>query len=164
MVFGELYRFRVETWDTKQVGVRLLNVFKKYEKLMFMDFIRTTYYFRNHNPLFWKKRGYAGGDIFVRVGTDDEIYFYLNEGTSVRYATMEPSYQRITHPNSLGTNVGVGGMLFVSKNKPRPGIAPRNFTKLISEKHQRAFLFDVTRAVVTGIRVRKAMGGAKFIG
>ena len=65
--------------------------------------------------------------ITTRVETDDLIYFFLTRGTSVRYATMTPNFQSKTVPGRLSTRGGRGGVWFINKRQPRPGIKARNF-------------------------------------
>ncbi len=164
MTFAILYRYKAEAWDARQVGVRLLTLFKHYEELLTKELEEVTAGFKHHKPVFFGQRGYRGGDIFCKVGTNDAIFFYLNEGTDIRYATMVRGFERKTDPNSFKTYPGWGGVWFISTNRPRPGIEPRNWTRLLTQKYSRIFLFDVTRETMKGIKARKLVGGGRFVG
>jgi hypothetical protein len=61
------------------------------------------------------------------IGTDSQIYAYVNSGTRVRYATMTPDFQAKTEPNVLTAKVGQGGLAYVNRLRPRPGIQARNY-------------------------------------
>jgi hypothetical protein len=72
------------------------------------------------------------------VGTDDIVFHYLNEGTSVRKATMTSDFTPKTQPGRLLSRGGSGGKSFVS-NDPRhwhPGIQPREWTLRLMERYQ----------------------------
>lgn len=68
------------------------------------------------------------------VYTTDKIFKFVSGGTRIRYATMSPDWISKTQPNVLGSGPGQGRMLYVNKNKPRPGIKARMFAHIIVEK------------------------------
>jgi hypothetical protein len=68
------------------------------------------------------------------VSTDNEIYGYLDRGTSVRYATMSGDFAPKTRSGFIGSNAGRGGVLNVSRLHPRPGIEARKFAEAIQKK------------------------------
>lgn len=68
------------------------------------------------------------GDAFtMTVFTDNEIFRFVNDGTAIRYATMTPDFIPKTHPGTLMSRAGRGGLAYVNKKVPRPGIEARNF-------------------------------------
>lgn len=71
--------------------------------------------------------------------TDNEIYFYVSHGTRIRYATMSSDFVSKTRPKAIPSRRGRGGVLFVNKNRPRPGIRGRKFDKQIKDKRKPAF-------------------------
>jgi hypothetical protein len=87
----------------------------------------------------------------ILVGTDDPIYGYVDQGTKVRYATMSPDFQAKTTVNVLNSKRGKGGMLFVSKKHPRPGIKARNFSKMIQKTWNTEFKRRMEQAMKTGV-------------
>ena len=68
------------------------------------------------------------------VSTDNDIYRYLDRGTSVRYATMSDNFSPKTRSGFIGSNAGRGGMVRVSRLHPRPGIQARKFSESIQKK------------------------------
>jgi hypothetical protein len=78
----------------------------------------------------------SGNDGEVSVSTDDKVFWWLNDGTQVRYATMTNPFEAKTKVGWLGSQVGVGGKLFVSKKHPRPGIEARKWDEALMEKYQ----------------------------
>lgn len=75
----------------------------------------------------------------VLVGTDSLIYKFLDEGTSIRYATMTPDFVSKTVPRMLSSRRGKGGLAYVDTRRPRPGIEAREFSTLIQKKYQPRF-------------------------
>jgi hypothetical protein len=77
-------------------------------------------------------------DSQTDIATTDKTYGFLNDGTSVRYATMIPGYARKTLPGRLAASSGDGsrGVLIIDRTRPRPGIEARHFTKLVAEKNK----------------------------
>jgi len=63
------------------------------------------------------------------IFTDSKEYFYVSGGTRVRYATMSRNFQAKTRAGRFQAGAGRGGVLFINKKKPRPGIKARNFDK-----------------------------------
>ena len=70
----------------------------------------------------------------VTVSTDDKIYGYINDGTAVRYATMTHDFIAKTRVRWIGSGPGAGGVAFINRNRPRPGIKAREFDTEIKEK------------------------------
>lgn len=81
------------------------------------------------------------------IGTEDDIYRYVSRGTSIRYATMMPGFAPKTRNRYLGSNMGKGGVAFVSKKHPKPGIKAREFEQAVQEKWQKEFPRQVQRAI-----------------
>ena len=88
--------------------------------------------------------------VEVLVGTDDKIYKFLDEGTKVRYATMSPDWQSKTTPGFIGSGPGRGRKLFVRKDRPRPGIKARDFSKIIQKRRQKPFQQSMIKAMQKG--------------
>jgi hypothetical protein len=91
----------------------------------------------------------------VLVGTEDKIYKFIDEGTSIRYATMTPDFQPKTVKRVIGSRGGRGGLLYVDTRRPRPGIEAREFSKVIEAKHQPRFKRQMEKAMR---EARKASG------
>lgn len=75
----------------------------------------------------------------VLVGTDNRIYAYVNNGTSVRYATMSYDFDAKSKVRVLGSFPGRGGRAYVNRHQPRRGIAGREWSFVIQRKYERDF-------------------------
>jgi hypothetical protein len=71
--------------------------------------------------------------------TNDKVYFFLHEGTKVRYAVLSPDWKSKTTPRRLVSGTGRGRVLFVSKKHPMPGIEAREWTDVIIRNRKRPF-------------------------
>jgi hypothetical protein len=74
-------------------------------------------------------------------------FFWLNYGTKVRYAVMSNPFVAKTTPGLLGSRAGKGGMLFVNKKHPMPGIKARKFTLALRRKWEKPFHDHIAKAV-----------------
>ena len=70
-------------------------------------------------------------------GSSSNPYPFLVRGTKVRYATMSSDFEAKTKPGIIGSGPGAGRMLYVNKNRPRPGIEAREFDKVIAKLEQK---------------------------
>lgn len=68
------------------------------------------------------------------VSTDDDVYRFLARGTSIRYATMSADFRPKTRSRYIGSNIGKGGAVFISKKYPKPGIQAREWEDEIKKK------------------------------
>jgi len=88
----------------------------------------------------------------VIVGTDDRIYRFIDEGTDVRYATMDPAYVPKTVPGVLNSFPG-GGSYYLDVSNPRPGIEARGFSVMIQRKYNTMFPREMEKAMREAARV-----------
>lgn len=100
----------------------------------------------------WKKTAaefnIQSSDQLIReVSTNSEIYGYLDQGTSVRYATMTPGFQAKTRVEWIGSAGGAGGLRFINKKRPKPGIKARKFAATIAKKHEPLLKIDIEKLV-----------------
>lgn len=112
------------------LNAHILNALRRTEKKMLKDYEKTTATWTN-KPTFDSKVTYAGGVAKVKVWTDDVIYGYIDRGTPVRYAKMTDDFVPKTVPGWIGSQQGAGGVWWISKKHPLPGIEARGFTVLI---------------------------------
>jgi len=84
-------------------------------------------------------------------------WLWLDLGTKVRYATMTPKFAAKTRTGQLNSWKGKGGLLFVNKKRPRPGIKARKFTKALAKKWTPKFKKDIQAATA---KARKQSGHA----
>jgi len=113
------------------------------------EFDSTASTFQSYHPNFMRETSFSPSHKEVGVGTDDKIYEYLNDGTSVRYATMGPRFRAKTAPKRIKAGPGQSDVLYVNKNRPRPGIKARNFDKQIKKKLEPEYFKLVSRAVLS---------------
>lgn len=59
---------------------------------------------------------------------------WLDQGTSIRYATMTRNFRAKTRVRIISSGPGSGGLNFVSRAVPRPGIQARFFDNEISRR------------------------------
>lgn len=76
-------------------------------------------------------------------------YPFVHSGTRVRYATMTPDFVAKTKVRVIGSGAGRGGVMFVDKRRPRPGIKARDFTDEIKKIETPKFLQRIKRALIT---------------
>lgn len=108
---------------------------------------------------------FAGGDARVYATTDNEIYGYLNDGTSVRWAVMNDPFGPKTSPGRLRSIPGVrtyndagyytairGKTAMLRKGIPsQPGIVARAFDVQIEDWLWEAVVSAVERAIEKGL-------------
>jgi len=109
-----------------------------------------------HKPVFERELEHKGGgnsyDIIGTVSTEDEVYGYLNNGTSVRWATMTKGFQAKTKVGRIKAGTGSGGLAYVSKKVKRPGIKARKWDELIANGKKRNVELALNRAVAQAIK------------
>ncbi len=86
-------------------------------------------------------------DFEFTVWTDNEIYSFVNDGTSIRFATMPPTYRPKSQVRVIGSRQGGGDYLFLSKHNPRPGIQAREYVDEIFERRKDYFYNNMYRIV-----------------
>ena len=103
------------------------------------------------NVLFETEIRFAGSGPTTRVigevYTEDEVYGYLNNGTSVRYATMTKNFVAKTKPGRISAKAGAGRVSYVDKHRPRKGIKARKWDQLIAKGTERNLEKAFKRAI-----------------
>jgi hypothetical protein len=147
-----------------EVKTRILNVLKKYEKdiLKSMENTVATWTYPSQ---FYTSKSYKGGYAQVSITTDDEIWGYLNEGTSERWALMSRDWQSKTVPGSLTSRGGYGKVVMRGRKKfmargmgAQPGIEAREWTDIIENAYADSFAADIAQAVADGLASAQAKG------
>lgn len=94
---------------------------------------------------------------YAIVGTDDEIFGYVDEGTKAheikpRYAKalrFNATFTPKTTPNKLKAGKGASGPPVVfSQGVQHPGNKPRNITKIIAARSYRRFVKALDSAII----------------
>jgi hypothetical protein len=88
----------------------------------------------------------------LTVRTSNRIYGFINYGTSVRYATMSPDFAAKSQAGFAGAGGGRGGVSFVSRAHPRPGIKARKFDKQIRDKYEQIVSAQFRQIVGAAVR------------
>lgn len=73
------------------------------------------------------------------ISTTNKIYYFISGGTRVRYATMVPGFRSKTVVRRITPRKGKGGVLFISRRIPRPGIEAREFPETIIKKEEKYY-------------------------
>jgi len=108
----------------------------------------------------WKKKPvftwemHSGNDLQGIVGTDNDIYRFLNDGTKERWAIMSADFQRKTVVRSLTSQPGRGGAILRGKavGKPRPGIEAGKWDDEIVKVRKAPFYTNMQAAVNRGLK------------
>lgn len=126
-------------FNARRLQGRLLALLNAYLKKIEFDLESITLTW-DHQPNWEPVTHYAGGDLYVRVTTDDPIFGYLDEGTSIRWALMSRDFQAKTQVRTLSSFPGSGHAVLRGKSAmtkrgigPRPGIDAREWTVLIEQ-------------------------------
>ena len=136
-------------WSGRDVSGAVLAELKNEQVPAIMaDFVSTISTWR-HQPVFHPVFRFAGGNVRVFIFTDDKIWVWLNNGTSVRYATMKKGFKpKTSHRIKPGAgSPGLEDPMFVSRKFPKPGIEARDWTGIITRKHKTRFSKGIQAAV-----------------
>ena len=102
------------------------------------SFESTAKTFKENKPEFYRKEEKNGSDLTIIIGTENEIYSYLNYGTKIRWAVMTNNFEAKTKPGRIGAKAGRGRAKVRGRRamialglSPKPGIEARNFDKQI---------------------------------
>ena len=106
-----------------------------------MDFEATTRTWQHRPEFIIDPTGQRG------VYTGDPIYRFITRGTSIRYATMTPNFQPKSRRRVIGSSPGAGGLAYVSRRIPRPGIQAREWEEAIRDKWRSKFPVLIQRAI-----------------
>ena len=136
-------------------------------RLLERDFDRTVQTW-NNKPRFERVITFSEKRVQVHVfarhrgggKTNELIYYFISEGTQVRYATMTNPFVPKTAPGRLDAEAGTGGLLYVDTGTPRPGIKPRRFDVLVVNNNPPNVL---RRLLENAIRDGVKQSGHKYV-
>lgn len=86
-------------------------------------------------------------EIIATNITDNRIYYFLHEGTKVRYAILSRDWKSKTTPRRLSSGSGRGRVVFISRKLPQPGIEAREWTDVIIRNRKRPFQRDMQKVM-----------------
>lgn len=99
----------------------------------------------DEQPLFEIESEENEDKIFYSIFTDDRIFYFIDKGTRIRFATMTRDFSPKSVPNSLVARPGSGGLAYVNPRRPRRGIEPRNFMITVYEKRRPIYVSKLVR-------------------
>jgi hypothetical protein len=164
------YNYKYRKLDTSAVKQSVRNVMRAEIEKIKKKLEETTEFWDGEKPQF-KSTTHVGSNfslVAYAVALKNDTFgaqkwFWLNDGTSVRWAMMSPNFSPKTKPNTFSTRPGVeeysqplfvGPISFAYKNrlykghrpnigtvKPQPGVKRRNWSKKIMSNMQ--YTFDV---------------------
>lgn len=73
------------------------------------------------------------------TGSKNNPYPFITRGTSVRFALMTDDFSPKSKVGFIGSGRGRGGVVYVDKRRPRPGIKARKYEEEIAKREQPKF-------------------------
>lgn len=104
-------------------------------------------------PRFVVRMKSGGGKVIMRFMLSNGTYignkkwYWLNDGTDARYATMTKDFMPKTKPGIIRGFGGRGGLAYVSRKMPRNPIEAREFDEAIGKKDRAKLDRDILDAV-----------------
>lgn len=144
----------IAIYDTRNVGIRWLNVLLKYEKLIKRDYLRTIETW-NNKPRFESEIKFKGARPRLSVFTNSSIYEELDSGTDIRYDVMTVGFEPKTKRGQIRSFPGEGGFAYKDTKNPRPGIEARRFSITITRIHEKNLQKELQQATIKGLKARK---------
>jgi len=129
----------------------ILSSMQRVEEEALADFNKTTKTWR-HSVTFDHSVRYSGGNAVIVVKTGDPAWNYLDEGTSIRFATMEYGFVSKTDPHVIGSKTGWGHRAYVSRKRPRKGITARKWSDDIFDIYFNKLQLALDQAIVRGMQ------------
>ncbi len=124
-----------------------------YKPFLVSDFEQTTRTWTGDKPVFVAVKSIKGNELRLSlrvIGPEKgrKKWWWLEEGTPVRYAVMSKDFEAKTVPGKKASYVGRGGAVHVSKLHPRPGIAARKWREAIRKEHVKPFHAWMSTAMI----------------
>jgi len=142
-------RFKPNVFDTE-----FLKAAESTSRRTVNEFKKTHQTWQEQRPT-WRRdvqRKFDG--IFWQVDTSHLIYYFLNNGTDVRYAAMTPGFQPKTRPGFIGSTPGFGGFSHLNtRNPPGPsGIEARFWDKAVAKRMEPIVIKRYENAMKAGVK------------
>ena len=151
--------FKYQPYDVDAFDKPLDRAIKKIGGSMLSDY-ELTFQTWDHKPVFTMVFERRLGARRVTVGTDDEIYGYVERGTPphtirprrAKYLRFREAYGRKTRVGNLRSYRGGGVGRFVYRQRVRhPGTKPRDFTKLVVKNAKRIAAKEIQGTITATI-------------
>lgn len=95
-----------------------------------------------NKPTFIIENRDTNRDLVNVIGPTDEsgrIWWFLEDGTRVRYAILSADWVSKTTPGQLRPGPGSGRVIAIDTRRPQPGIKARNWSETIAAQEQPQF-------------------------
>ena len=115
--------------------------------------LQPTRTWEEHPVTFSRELRREGGRIYNVVYANSPVYFWLNYGTSKRYAVLSSDWSSKTSVGTLTANSGSGQVVGMTRKALR-GIAARKWTEVVAEKLQPQFTLDMQQLAFAAAQVR----------
>jgi hypothetical protein len=146
VVLSQVVFIEPEKMKTGHIRLAILNELRKQGTATRKEFEKTTKHWEGDKPRFESIISLAGGlpgvvtDIKDKTSEGALKWFWLNDGTSLRWAVMSDNWESKTSPGTLSTGRGAGFVRIRGRGRmrargldARPGIEARGWTELIQE-------------------------------
>ena len=142
-------------WDAKSFKTGLQKGLRNTADYMKREYEKTTRTW-DRDVKFGTKTDQSGDELKVYVGTDDEIYGYVDRGTephliqavNAPYLRFQTGFVSKTVPNLISSRKGgKSGPWVRVQSVQHPGNEPRNFTKIIAAAGQKRLQLEVNKAL-----------------
>ncbi len=106
----------------------------------------------------------VGNDLVLMVYTEDPPYYFLNEGTKIRYAVMSYPFIPKTKPGSFMASPGQGKVVFRGRRLGAyglnmPGIVAREWTPMAAYEYE-----SILQAAIDKVLAKYKVGKGTGIG
>lgn len=144
--------------DVDKVRLEMLNELRKQARIFKKDFNLTTRTWK-HKPEFKEQIHLGAKEASVEISTEDDIYKFVDQGTSIRWAVMSRDWKSKTRSQVIGSTRGRGRAVIWGRGamrkrhiRPRPGIKARKFSKTIVMIRKTGFTKGMQNAIKRGLR------------
>jgi hypothetical protein len=146
-IVAKLKAIKPAKMKEKELRLELLNVLRSISKDVRKDFEATVKTWE-HKPRFEEAISLKGAGPQFLVGTDDEIYKFVDKGTKphiirpkkARALHFMGGYRAKTKPNVIGSSSGgASGPEVFTKHVNHPGTKARGFEEAIGKKWDKQF-------------------------
>lgn len=82
------------------------------------------------------------------ITTTNLNFKFVSGGTKVRYAHMTSDFMAKSQEGMLDSRPGKGGLWYIDKSRPLPGIKARNFDKTLARVYARRFASNFLASIM----------------
>ena len=96
--------------------------------------------------------------VFVFMGGHHQgirKWKWLNAGTAIRFATMTSNFVAQTRVRVISSYKGRGGLLYINRRRPRPGIEARHFDETINKRLTKRFYSRLETVLIKAMKRKR---------